>query len=136
MDEPSAQILRDNIDRQTQAVASGNAEDFYGLDNAFHSEIAKLSGNPGVWNIILQANTQFDRVRHLSVHEPGRNAKLLVQHKEIADALIGGDVTKAKSAVRRHLREVFTTVEKLGLTENTTSAPPRRKRVAPEVPVS
>jgi DNA-binding GntR family transcriptional regulator len=132
MDETSAQLIRDNIERQEQAVASGVVEDFYSLDNAFHALIAKLSGNPGVWNVVLQSKTQFDRVRYLSVHEPGRNAKLLDQHKEIADALIAGDATKAKVALRKHLRVVFTTVEKLGLTENETSAPPRRKRIAPD----
>ncbi|MDR3438288.1 GntR family transcriptional regulator [Telmatospirillum sp.] len=131
MDADAIRRIQDSMEAQAKAVEDGDAEEFYSLDNKFHAMIAEFGGNPKVWNVISQTKTQFDRVRYLSVQEPGRNGKLLEQHKEIADNLIAGDGVKAKAALRRHLREVFTTVEKLGLTEATNALPPRRRRTAP-----
>ncbi|MTJ82557.1 MAG: GntR family transcriptional regulator [Telmatospirillum sp.] len=131
MDAEAARRIRENIDMQTAAVAKGDIEEFYSLDNRFHALITELSGNPGVWSVILQAKTQFDRVRYQNIHEPGRIARLLEQHRDIADNVISGDITKAKGALRRHLREVFIAVERLDLSDAASPPPQRRRRQPP-----
>jgi DNA-binding GntR family transcriptional regulator len=130
IDQAALDKLRENLDRQVDAETRGDAEAFYSLDNAFHTVIADASGHPGVWGVILRAKTQFDRVRYLSVHDPEQISRLIKQHAEVYDALAAHDAAKAKAAIRRHLREVFITVEKLGL-DAADAAPPKRKRVAP-----
>jgi DNA-binding GntR family transcriptional regulator len=131
MDDSAILRIRANIGLQEQAVAERNVEEFYRLDNDFHALITEISGNPGVWSVILQAKTQFDRVRYQNVQEPGRTAKLLAQHRDIAAALVAGNVAEATAALRHHLREVFLTVEKLGLTDEPAPTPPRRRRTRP-----
>ena len=78
--------------------------------------------------MILKAKTQFDRVRYLSVHEPSRPAEIVAEHRTIADAVIARNADEAQQALRQHLRGVFATVEKMGLTETSTTVPPKRKR--------
>jgi GntR family transcriptional regulator, rspAB operon transcriptional repressor len=130
LDDEGAARIRDIIERQTKAPS---LEEFYNLDNEFHALIAELSGHPKVWNVILKAKTQFDRVRYLSVHEPSRPAEIIAEHRTIADAVIARNADAAQQALRQHLRGVFATVEKMGLTEESTTVPPKRKRrIKPE----
>jgi DNA-binding GntR family transcriptional regulator len=131
IDQAALQRIRENLEQQRRAEGEGDAEAFYSLDNTFHSTIAEASGHPLVWRVVQQAKTQFDRVRYLSIHDPAQITRLVEQHSEMVDALAKRDASKAKSALRRHLREVFVTVEKLGLAEQTRDAPPRRRRSAP-----
>ena len=123
LDDEGAARVRDVIERQTTAA---DLDEFYNLDNEFHALIAELSGHPKVWNVILKAKTQFDRVRYLSVHEPARTAEILAEHRNIADALTARDAGEAQCALRQHLRAVFLTVEKMGLTDAAPATPPRR----------
>lgn len=125
LDDSGIARVRDNISRQNKAPS---LEEFYNLDNEFHALIAELSGYSGVWTVIQKAKTQFDRVRYLSVQEPGRPAEILVEHRSIAEALIARNAEAAQNALRRHLRGVFSTVEKMGLTATSPAAPPPRRR--------
>ncbi|MBP0573172.1 FCD domain-containing protein [Mycobacterium tuberculosis] len=124
IDAAGAAAVRALIERQ---AAAPSAEAFYDLDNAFHALIADLSGSPGVWPVILRAKTQFDRVRYLTVHDPERMRQIVAEHREIAEALTAGDGARAAAALRRHLRQVFVAVERLGLLDG-PAAPPRRRR--------
>lgn len=127
LDEAGVARIRDVIERQATAA---NLDEFYNLDNEFHALIAELSGHPKVWNVILKAKTQFDRVRYLSVHEPARTEEILAEHRTIADALAARDVGAAQRALRQHLRAVFVTVEKMALTDEAPTTPPKRRRRA------
>jgi DNA-binding GntR family transcriptional regulator len=134
LDDAGAARVRDVVDRQ---AAAANLDEFYNLDNEFHALIAELSGHPKVWNVILKAKTQFDRVRYLSVHEPARTAEILAEHRDIADALVARNPEAAQRALRQHLRAVFVTVEKIGLTEAAPTTPPRRRgRAKPSLTVT
>jgi DNA-binding GntR family transcriptional regulator len=126
VDAAGLKQISDLVERQADAKT---AEAFYDLDNEFHALIADLSGNPGVWPVILRAKTQFDRVRYLTVHDPERMRQILAEHREIVAALAAGDAEKAQAALRGHLRQVFVSVAKLGLSDD-PSPPPRRRRTA------
>ena len=102
--------IRDSIARQEVARTQ---EEFFALDNEFHKLIAELSGQVGVWSVILKIKTQFDRVRYLSVGDPGRVAEILYEHRRIAEELVKGDAAAVQMALRSHLRGVFATVERL-----------------------
>ena len=47
----------------------------------FHAALAELSGYPGVWPIILQAKTQMDRYRQLTLPLEGRMGEVLAEHR-------------------------------------------------------
>lgn len=130
VDAVGLQQISELVERQAEAKT---AEAFYDLDNEFHALIADLSGNPGVWPVILRAKTQFDRVRYLTVHDPERMRQILEEHREIIAALAAGDAVKAQAALRGHLRQVFVSVAKLGLSDE-PSPPPRRRRAPARAP--
>lgn len=132
LDETGIARIRDIIERQARAP---DLEEFYNLDNEFHATLAELSGYAKVWNVILRAKTQFDRVRYVSVHEPHmsareprRKSEIIDEHRAIVDAIAARDPDAAQAALRLHLRAVFATVEKMGLSETATTAPPKRRR--------
>jgi DNA-binding GntR family transcriptional regulator len=101
------------IAAQKQAVAAGDLAEFHGLDEEFHRTLALQSGHPSVWTAIDQAKTQIDRVRRLSLPDPGRPAVAIAQHEAILAALGQRDVRAAGAAMRRHLREVLKILDEL-----------------------
>ena len=117
MDETTIRQLRDNLDRQSRAARNDDWVQFMALDEELHGTLASAAGHPGAWRIIQQSKIQFDRVRHLSHRMPGQMDRLIQQHTTIVDALACGDHDIAQAILRDHLREVFVTLESLGLSE-------------------
>lgn len=120
--------IRENLALQRVAVEAGDSEAFHLQDDAFHAMFAELSDHKIVWQTVLQAKTQLDRVRHLSVHYPKQLPKLLQQHEEIAEAMINGDAAEASARLRLHLREVLDTIRDLKLSDQFPPTPPQRRR--------
>ncbi len=128
IDPSSVRRLRDNLDQQATAVRDNDWETFYDLDEALHALLAAASGHAMAWRVIQQSKVHMDRVRHVSFRMPDHMTKLIGQHAAIVEAVADGDGGRAQSALREHLREIFATVEKLGLGEASEKAPPPRKR--------
>ncbi|GGF01753.1 GntR family transcriptional regulator [Aliidongia dinghuensis] len=105
--------LSDLVLAQKRAVEAGDLAGFHGLDEAFHRTLAHQSGHPSVWTAIDQAKVQIDRVRRLSLPDPGRPAVAIAQHEAILAALTARDVRAAGAAMRRHLREVLKILDEL-----------------------
>ncbi|HLZ68100.1 MAG TPA: GntR family transcriptional regulator [Aliidongia sp.] len=101
------------IAAQKRAVAAGDLAGFHGLDDEFHRTLALQSGHPSVWTAIDQAKTQIDRVRRLSLPDPGRPAVAIAQHEMILVALAAHDALAAGAAMQRHLREVLRILDEL-----------------------
>lgn len=131
MDAATVRALRDNVDRQVRALRDGDRAEFYALDEALHASFAEAGGHPGVWKLIQHAKVHLDRVRHLSLSIDEHPPRLVDQHAAIVDALASGDADAAEAALRAHLREVFATVQALGLEEFRSPALPKRRRRAP-----
>ncbi|WP_241911608.1 GntR family transcriptional regulator [Telmatospirillum siberiense] len=130
MDKATLRLLQDNLEQQERAVRYDDWDKFYELDEALHTLLAKASGHLQTWRIVQQSKVHMDRVRHVSFRMPDHMAKLTGQHKAIVDAVAQGDEVKAREALRCHLREIITTVEKLGLSETGQDLPPSRRRSA------
>jgi GntR family transcriptional regulator, rspAB operon transcriptional repressor len=102
--------LRANLDRQR---AEGiDLEEFFELDEAFHLGLLRLSGHERAWTTVVSAKGHLDRARRLGLEEtaPGAFAD---QHVEIFDAVVDGDVSRARETMRTHLRAVFDDVERI-----------------------
>jgi DNA-binding GntR family transcriptional regulator len=68
-----------------------------------------------VWQLIQQSKMHMDRVRRLSLPMADQIPRLIGQHRAILGALGQGDPDRAEAALRVHLREVFATIDTLGL---------------------
>jgi len=106
-------VLAALIAAQRQAVVEGELARFHALDEEFHRTLALQSGHPSVWNAVDQAKMQIDRVRRLSLPDPGRPAVAIAQHEAIVAALGERDARAAAAAMRRHLREVLKILDDL-----------------------
>lgn len=111
LDAAVLQELRDNLERQ-QREGLG-IEEFFELDEAFHQGLMRLSGHANAWTTVAAAKGHLDRARRLGLYENVSPAVFADQHREIFDAVVGGDVTLARTAMRTHLRAVFSDIERI-----------------------
>ncbi len=103
--------LRAILEQQAAAIAACDFRAFHRSDEMFHATLAELSGYPGVWPIILQAKTQVDRYRQLTLPLQGRMDGVLDEHKAVVEAIAVGDPVKAVQAMREHLDHVLPVLE-------------------------
>jgi DNA-binding GntR family transcriptional regulator len=99
------------LDLQAAAVEATDLRAFHRSDEMFHAALAELSGYPGVWPIILQAKTQIDRYRQLTLPLAGRLVEVLEEHRAVAAAIASGDPDRAVRAMREHLDHVLPVLE-------------------------
>lgn len=128
IDQGTLRRLRENLEQQGRAAKDDDLDRFYELDESFHASLASLAGHDVVWRIIQQSKVHMDRLRHVSFRIPHHMDHLIGQHEAILDAVAAGDTDAAQQTLRGHLREIFETVEKLGLGEGNPLA--ERKRDA------
>ncbi|MEV7143155.1 GntR family transcriptional regulator [Streptomyces tauricus] len=125
--------LRANLDRQRRSDLG--LEEFFDLDEAFHQGLMRLSGHGNVWTTVAAAKGHLDRARRLGLHENESPAVFVAQHREIFDAITGGNVPLARTAMRTHLRAVFDDIERIRahspelFATDASSAPVRRNIV-------
>jgi GntR family transcriptional regulator, rspAB operon transcriptional repressor len=110
LDPETVAELRTNLDRQQELGI--DLEEFFGLDEAFHHGLLGLSGHARAWSTVVSAKGHLDRARRLGLQETPP-APFAEQHREIFDAVVEGDLTRARDTMRKHLRAVFDDIERL-----------------------
>ena len=86
-----------------EAAAVGNEDLFHRADEAFHAAIAEAAGYPKLWHIVQQVKIQVDRVRRLTLPQPGRFARVVDEHDAVLRAIVGRDPAAAAGAMEAHL---------------------------------
>jgi DNA-binding GntR family transcriptional regulator len=125
--------LRANLERQF--VPDVDLEDFFALDEAFHHGLLRLGGHASAWVTLLSAKGHLDRARRLGLHDADSPRRFADQHAEIFQAVLNGDIPRARETMRHHLRTVFEDVERIRarspelFAANSGSAPVRRSVV-------
>ena len=103
--------LRAILATQAECIANNDIRGFHRTDEGFHAALAELSGYPGVWPMILQAKTQMDRYRQLTLPLAGRMSDVMLEHSDVIEALASGDPKIAVAAMRSHLDHVLPVLE-------------------------
>lgn len=111
LDPPAVAELRANLERQQHADLG--LEDFFALDEAFHQGLMRLSGHGNAWTTVAAAKGHLDRARRLGLHENVSPAVFVTQHHAIFEAVTSGDIPLARTAMRAHLRAVFSDIERI-----------------------
>jgi len=119
-------LLRATLAHQETAQRAGDLDEFYSLDERLHAQFCELARREGVWRVIQHKKTHLDRVRWLSLPVAEHVPHLIGQHRAIVEALSHHDADIAEASLRVHLREVYATVERLGLGEPEGALPPKR----------
>jgi DNA-binding GntR family transcriptional regulator len=99
------------LQSQRAAARDKDLERFLELDEAFHHTFSESIDKQRSWRLIQTVKHQLDRVRYLSLPEPGNLALLIRQHAAIGEAVLAGKPEKAETLMRAHLREVLRFIE-------------------------
>jgi GntR family transcriptional regulator, rspAB operon transcriptional repressor len=110
--------LIDNLAWQRSCVAAKDAAGFHDADEEFHSNIARAAGYPHAWPLVRQIKVQVDRYCHLTLPLAGRMARLIREHKAIADAVRDHDPRQAVAALGVHLDGILSVLSEPSLHED------------------
>jgi DNA-binding GntR family transcriptional regulator len=83
---------------------------FYVLDDELHQALCDLSGHEIAWSLSQRAKGHLNRVRRLSLPEPGYLAEMIEEHRAVVAAVAARDPDAAERALRHHLRMVLSTL--------------------------
>jgi DNA-binding GntR family transcriptional regulator len=100
-----------NIASQVDALATGNLEQFYDLDEALHAAMFGAIETPRALRLLEAARAPLDRVRRLALPDQGRPEQTLAEHRALVDAIRSGDGESAAAAMRAHLTMVGRAIE-------------------------
>jgi GntR family transcriptional regulator, rspAB operon transcriptional repressor len=100
-----------NITAQVDALATGNLEQFYDLDEALHAAMFGAIETPRALRLLEAARAPLDRVRRLALPDQGRPEQTLAEHRALVDAIRSGDGEYAAAAMRAHLTMVGRAIE-------------------------
>ncbi len=106
------QMLNDILAQQI-ALSLSDHQGFWLLDEAFHQGIAKTAGRQSTWSILESIKSQMDRVRYLSIEDATPTLLLIEHHQHIVNAIAQHDVDAADKAIRRHVREILTSLPRV-----------------------
>jgi DNA-binding GntR family transcriptional regulator len=102
--------LQANLAAQDRAQAAGDADAFDTLDESLHRRLCDLSGPENAWDLSRRANGHLDRVRRLSLPEPGYLGEMVAEHRDVVAAVAGRNPDLAEATLRHHLRMVLSSL--------------------------
>ena len=108
-----AAALRRLIDQQLECRTPGREAEFVAADDEMHRKLVEISGRNAVWRVVRDAKAQLDRVRHLSLHNPAWIERNVNEHRKIITRVVDRDPDGAEAAMRKHLRNVFQSIERI-----------------------
>lgn len=95
--------LEASMQRQAQALASGDLEATMRADEDFHRSLLHSCGLDGVWPIVAQARDMHQRTRAIAVPELQSGEQAVADHHAIVAGLRQRDAAAALQAMSRHL---------------------------------
>jgi DNA-binding GntR family transcriptional regulator len=104
-------VLDANLAAQVDALAKGNLEHFYDLDEALHAAMFGAIETPRALRLLEAARAPLDRVRRLALPDQGRPEQTLAEHRALVEAIRSGDGEYAAAAMRAHLTMVGRAIE-------------------------
>jgi GntR family transcriptional regulator, rspAB operon transcriptional repressor len=102
--------LEATIRRQEAARDAADYDRFYVLDDELHRTLCDLSGHEIAWSLSQRAKGHLNRVRRLSLPEPGYLMEMISEHRAVVAAVAERDPDAAEQALRYHLRMVLSTL--------------------------
>ena len=92
--------------RQERAREADDFDRFYVLDDELHHALCDLSGHEIAWSLSQRAKGHLNRVRRLSLPEPGYLDEMIAEHRARRRARSPtATPTRAERALRHHLRD-------------------------------
>lgn len=97
--------LRSNLALQEACLEERNFLRLFELDEEFHRLIYRGCRKERIWDLIVQINADFRRIRVLKLSLGIGVGEVVQQHREIAGAIFDHDATRVEELVEVHLRQ-------------------------------
>lgn len=105
LDAATLKTLRQALDRQARAAASGDPSEFIHWDVAFHRELYSASGRPVLTRQILGLINSSVRYSRANLPLPGSMDAALAAHRVIMEACQKRDAGLAAKVTRQHTEQ-------------------------------
>lgn len=95
------------VQRQRNAVAGGQVDQFSELDELMHRRLFEFAGREHVWSMLEPIKRQFDRVRWLLLgHVAGHADRALREHEQMLAQMAARDVAGLGASVAAHINHI------------------------------
>ncbi|HSV45283.1 MAG TPA: GntR family transcriptional regulator [Ramlibacter sp.] len=95
------------VERQRNAVASGQIDQFSELDELMHRRLFEFAGREHIWAMLEPTKRQFDRVRWLLLgHVAGHAERALREHERMLAQMSARDVAGLGASVAAHIDHI------------------------------
>jgi DNA-binding GntR family transcriptional regulator len=109
-DEEAVAALEAIVVRQDETREHQDFDRFYELDEELHRALCDLSGHGIAWSLTQRAKGHLNRIRRLSLPEPGYLSEMISEHRAVVAAVKAHDPDAAERALRHHLRMVLSSL--------------------------
>ncbi len=106
MSEEQIEELRRITQGYSEAIKNSDTEKIIGFDEKFHKHIVACSGNKTLMQLSETVQELALRFRYLYYDDFSRYANMPVEHKQIIDAIVSGDVEAARETADNHVRRL------------------------------
>ena len=107
------QVLENNLQLQRKCVEEKDYKRYFELDEEFHKTIFIGCNKTRTWEVVQLVNTQYARVRVLSLINEINYLKLIDQHSTILTAIKNNDTELGQQVVIKHLKKLLIDQEEL-----------------------
>lgn len=95
------------VEQQRAAVASGDIDHFFQLDELMHRRLFEFAGRDHIWPMLEPMKRQFDRVRWLLLgHVSGHADRALREHEQMLSQMAARDVAGLGASVAMHINHI------------------------------
>jgi len=94
------------VQRQRDAVANGQLDQFSELDELMHRRLFEFAGREHVWTMLEPFKRQFDRVRWLLLGVAGHAERSLKEHEQMLEQMAARNVAGLGAAVASHIDHI------------------------------
>ncbi|HEX6336993.1 MAG TPA: GntR family transcriptional regulator [Jiangellaceae bacterium] len=105
--------LRRLLEEQQEAEQDGDLQRWFTTDEDLHRTLLEIGGHPKIWPIVSSTKAHLDRVRMLSLPDPGLLRELHSQHRAIVENVIAKEQNKADDVLRHHLQLALSALQSL-----------------------
>ena len=104
------------------AAAAGDIDGFFEANQAFHLALQEIADNRWLLQVIEDLRKVIKLSRHHSLFSEGRLAQSLAEHRDILQALLARDGSRAEELMRTHILSGRAALARIAATKNTTAA--------------
>lgn len=110
--ERDIERLRDIVGRHEEAIAAGDLERHYELDQAFHAAIREIAGSRRLVESLDRLQGQIRLAMYTTHRSPGGMPQALAEHHTILEALVSMDPARAEQTGRDHISRLLGDLER------------------------